>query len=289
MNERNAPTNVFSVDLEDWYQGLEIDIQHWSDFVPRIRQGLDPLLDLLAQYNTKASFFVLGYQAEKTPELIRDIARQGHEIGSHGYSHRFVYQQSPEEFRRELRLSKTILQDLTGEAIEGYRAPFFSITSDSLWAHDILLEEGFLYDSSVFPVKNYRYGIPGAQRQPGWLTTQSGEKIYQIPLSTARLPLGTLAQRFNIPMSGGGYFRLYPYPVTKALVQRIHKEQARLIFYVHPWEYDAQHPRIDMPRRFAQFTHYHNLGSTLGKTERLLNDFRFGTIQELFGNAYRHP
>ena len=235
-------TNVFSIDLEDWYQGLEIDIRHWSDFAPRLREGLDPLLDLLAQSSTRATFFVLGYQAEQTPSIIRDIADRGHEICSHGYAHRFVYQQTPAEFRKDVQLSRNIVQDITGTAVEGYRAPFFSITNASLWAHDILLEEGFLYDSSVFPVKNYRYGIPGAQRQPGWLTTESGQQIFEIPLSTEQFAYPRQSNGFNVPMSGGGYFRLYPYSLTKALVRRIQKEDASLIFYVHPWEYDLAHP-----------------------------------------------
>ena len=280
-------TNVFSVDLEDWFQGLEIDMKYWAAYAPRLRAGLDPLLDLLEQYSTRATFFVLGYQAERTPDIIRDLAGRGHEIASHGYSHRFVYTQTPAEFRSDVSHSRKILEDLTGMAIEGYRAPFFSITNASLWAHDILLDEGFLYDSSVFPVKNYRYGIPGAQRHPDWLLTESGRQIFEIPLSTARVSIGGNLHGMNIPMSGGGYFRLYPYALTQALTRRIHREGSRLIFYVHPWEYDQEHPRVEMPRRFARFTHYHNLASTIGKTEHLLQDFEFGTMADAFSARFR--
>jgi len=201
--------NVFTVDLEDWYQGVEIDMDQWQQFTPRLHHGLTPLLELLQESKTKATFFILGYQAEKTPELIRQVAEEGHDIASHGYSHRFVYQQTPDQFRKELKKSKTILEDICGQEVIGYRAPFFSITSESLWALDILLEEGFQYDSSLFPVKNYRYGIAGASREPGWIDTPAGNKIYEIPLSTVRLPGPTSRWGRNVPMSGGGYLRLY--------------------------------------------------------------------------------
>lgn len=262
-------------------------MSNWSDFAPRVREGLDPLLDLLAHTSTRATFFILGYQAEQTPDLIRGIARQGHEICSHGYSHRFVYQQTQGEFRHDIQRSKQILEQLAGRVVEGYRAPFFSITNESLWAHDILLEEGFVYDSSVFPVKNYRYGIPGANREPGWLETEAGNLIYEVPLSTYRVGLTSQSFGMNLPMSGGGYFRLYPYSLTRQLVRQIHKEGLPLIFYVHPWEYDTQHPKVQMHRRFARFTHYHNLDTTMSKTARLLKDFQFGTIEQTYSKIYR--
>src|SRR5262245_26297744 len=146
--------NVFSVDLEDWYQGLEIDMDDWAPYGPRLYQGLQPLLDLLEEAGVQATFFVLGYQAERTPEMVRDLVARGHEIASHGYTHRFVYRQTPEEFRRELRRTRDLLEQLSGRRVIGYRAPFFSITAEALWALDILAEEGYLYDSSVFPTFN---------------------------------------------------------------------------------------------------------------------------------------
>jgi len=285
MNEIKPP-NIFSVDLEDWYQGIEIDLKNWDQFEPRIRKGLDPLLELLQEFNTKATFFVLGYQAEKTPELIRHISDQGHDIASHGYSHQFVYEQTPKDFQFELRKSKLILEDICGKSVVGYRAPFFSITQRSLWALDILLEEGFLYDSSLFPVRNYRYGINGAGRKPGWVTTEGGNKIYEIPLSTVRL-LGTNTKyATNVPMSGGGYFRLYPYTLTKTLIRRLQSDNTGLVFYMHPWEYDPEHPNIKFPRRFPKFTHYLNLSSSYDKTKRLLSDFDFTTIKEAYSTYY---
>ncbi len=283
---KSQTSHVFSVDLEDWYQGIEIDIDQWDAFVPRIRNGLDPLLDLLQESNTKATFFVLGYQAEKTPELIRQLSDSGHDIASHGYSHRFVYQQTPDEFRTELRKSKVILEDICGQPIDGYRAPFFSITNASLWALDILLEEGFKYDSSLFPVKNYRYGVKGAQRKPGWITTQDGNRLFEIPLSTVRLPNPAMRMARNIPMSGGGYFRLYPYALTKLLVRCLEKERLGLVFYMHPWEYDPDHPKVEFPRAFPKFTHYLNLHTSAEKTRRLLSDFQFKTIKNCYAEHY---
>ena len=279
-------SHVFTVDLEDWYQGIEVDMDDWGEFIPRIHNGLDPLLDLLQESNTKATFFVLGYQAEKTPELIRKIADLGHDVASHGYSHRFVYKQEPAQFQAELKRSKDILEDICGRAVTGYRAPFFSITQQSLWAFDILLEEGFLYDSSLFPVKNYRYGIPGAKREAGWLTTPNGNSIFEIPLSTVRLPSTSVNWARNVPMSGGGYFRLYPYRLTHWLIERLELERASLVFYMHPWEYDPDHPKISFPRRFPEFTHYHNLRSTAEKTRKLLSDFSFTTIREAYSSQY---
>jgi len=274
------------VDLEDWYQGIEIDMDDWSQFPERIRCGVDPLLELLDEANTKATFFVLGYQAEKTPQLIKQIADSGHEIASHGYSHRFVYRQTPDEFRSELRKSKEILEDICGVQVEGYRAPFFSITQESLWALDVLLEEGFKYDSSLFPVKNYRYGLSGAGRHPGWIDTPAGNRIYEIPLSTVRMPKLLTKLSSNIPMSGGGYFRLYPYALTRMLIKRLHKEEMGLVFYMHPWEYDPDHPKVDFPRRFPKLTHYLNLKSSAAKTKKLLQDFKFETVKQVYASNY---
>ena len=272
--------HVFSVDLEDWYQGLEIDISDWGRFAPRLEHGLLPLLDLLAASSVTATFFVLGHEAERAPDLIRRVVAGGHEIASHGWSHRFVYRQSRDEFQRELRRSKQVLESFAGRPVEGYRAPFFSITAESLWALDVLVEEGFRYDSSIFPVFNYRYGIPGAARTPGWIATPSGARLYEIPLSTLRLG------GVNMPLGGGGYFRLYPYALTQALARRLVRRE-RLVFYVHPWEYDPAQPRVRLPRRVPEHTHYMNLASTLPKTRRLLADFRFTTMRAAFGAAYR--
>ena len=275
--------NVFSVDLEDWYQGLEIDMEHWGSYPARIESGMGILLDLLDHAGVCATFFVLGWQAERTPQLVPRLAARGHEIASHGHSHRFVYRQGPEQFRSELRRSKQLLEQQAGARVMGYRAPFFSITQDALWALDILVEEGFVYDSSVFPTHNYRYGIPHAGRHPGWIRTPAGGRLFEIPLSTVRVPGPGSALGMNVPLGGGGYFRLYPYSLTRALGRHLRRiESCGLVFYVHPWEFDPGQPRVKMPRRFAQFTHYHRLDSTAAKTRRLLADFAFVPIREAF-------
>jgi polysaccharide deacetylase family protein (PEP-CTERM system associated) len=273
-----TPTkNVFSVDLEDWYQGLEIDMDQWGQYASRIETGLKVLLDLLDAAGVRATFFVLGWQAERSPHLVPDLVARGHEIASHGWSHRFVYQQGPKQFREELRRSLQLLEAQSGQKVLGYRAPFFSITKDALWALDILVEEGVAYDSSVFPTVNYRYGIPNASRAPGFLTTPSGARLFEVPLSTVRVP------GMNLPLGGGGYFRMYPYALTRALSRRILAHEDRgLVFYVHPWEFDTEQPRITLPRWLPQWTHYHRLESTVGNTRQLLADFRFVPMREAF-------
>ena len=285
---REAPRpNVFSVDLEDWYQGLEIDMSEWGGFAPRLERGLDPLLGLLDEAGVHATFFILGWQAERTPEVVRRIAAAGHEIASHGWSHRFVYRLEPVAFRDEIRRSRDLLASLAGRPVIGYRAPYFSITASSLWALDVLVEEGFRYDSSIFPTFNYRYGIPGAGRRPGWITTPGGARIYEIPLSTVRAPAAGAGAGINLPVGGGGYFRLYPYAFTRGLARHLttHERQP-LVFYVHPWEYDPDHPQVAMPRRVPRITHYLNLASTYPKTRRLLRDFRFTTMDAAFRSAF---
>lgn len=278
------PLHVFTIDLEDWYQGLEIDMNDWGQFVPRIENGLRVLLDLCAQAGVHATFFVLGRQAEKTPLLMREVSELGHEIACHGYSHRFIYYQRPADFRQEVRRAKRVLEEITGQPVLGFRAPFFSITQKSLWALDILLEEGFKYDSSLFPVFNYRYGVASATRLPGNIPTPSGNSIFEIPLSTVRLPHGAARFGINLPISGGGYFRLYPYRLTFALARLLERQGTGLVFYVHPWEFDPDHPRVKMPRRIAQFTHYLNLPAMIERTRQLLLDFAFVPIREAYGD-----
>jgi polysaccharide deacetylase family protein (PEP-CTERM system associated) len=283
----SAVRNVFSVDLEDWYQGLEIDMDQWGHYPSRIEAGLELLLQLLDEAGVRATFFVLGWQAERAPGLVPRIAALGHEIASHGYSHRFVYRQGPEQFRQELRRSKTILEGQSGAPVLGYRAPFFSITQDSLWAFDILLEEGFVYDSSVFPTHNYRYGIPEAVRRPSWMRTPLGGRVFEVPLSTVRVPGPESKLGVNLPLGGGGYFRLYPYALTRALGRHmLRSEQHGLVFYVHPWEFDTGQPRVKVPRRLAGFTHYHRLGSTAERTRQLLADFAFVSMREAFADEF---
>jgi len=268
-----ALRHVFTVDVEDWYQGLDFDLDEWARFAPRLETGLARLLELLADAGARATFFIVGWQADRTPGIVREIARHGHEIACHGYTHRFVYRLTPATFREEVRRSRDVLEALAGEPVVGFRAPFFSITAEALWALDVLLEEGFRYDSSIFPVWNHRYGIPRAARQPGCVTTPAGGTLFEVPLSTVRLPSAGLPVGLNI---------LYPYGLTRALIRRLERAGDRLVFYAHPWEYDPSHPRIRLPHPVSQITHYVNLAAMAGRTRQLLRDFRFVSIREAF-------
>jgi polysaccharide deacetylase family protein (PEP-CTERM system associated) len=271
-------SNVLSIDCEDWFCGLEIGIEQWPKFESRIESSLAKLLELLRETGARGTFFLLGYIAEKFPHLVKQIAREGHEIGSHGYSHQFVYRQSPEEFTQEMMRSLGTLENILGEKIVSYRAPFFSITQSSLWAFEVLTELGIRFDSSIFPVVNYRYGIPQANRFPYWIETGNGSKILEFPISTLRI-LGK-----NVPISGGAYFRIFPYRFVKAGIKSLNKSNRPVIFYLHPWEIDPEHPKIELPRRVS-LTHYYNLSGTEEKFKRLLRDFRFSTLREVLENA----
>jgi len=273
-----SPFNVLSIDCEDWFHGLEIGLKDWDTFENRIERNCSKLLDLLEETGTKATFFVLGYVAEKFPQLVKEIARKGHEIGSHGYSHQFVYRQSPNEFREEMVKSLETLGRLSGERILSYRAPFFSVTQSSLWALDILSDLGILLDSSIFPVINYRYGIPQAPRFPHWIPTKDGLRILEFPISTLRI-LGK-----NIPIAGGAYFRLFPYQFIKAGIKNLNRNNHPAIFYLHPWEMDPGHPKIKLPRRIS-LTHYHNLSRTEAKFKSLLKEFKFIPLRKVLENA----
>jgi polysaccharide deacetylase family protein (PEP-CTERM system associated) len=267
-------TNALTIDFEDWYQGLEIPYTDWEGYEDRISFVGEKLLRMLDEANTHATFFVLGYIAERHPDIIKRIQTAGHEIGTHGFSHSLIYRQSPKEFKAEMHRAVGFLQDLTGAAVLGHRAPFFSITKESMWALDILGELGLRYDSSIFPVHNYRYGIPDAPRFPYEIEV-NGNKFTEFPIST--LKVGNL----TVPISGGAYFRIYPYPLTKQFLKAANRNGKPFTFYLHPWELDPDHPRIKMPRRVAQATHYFNLNATERRFRKLLRDFRFAPMKNV--------
>ncbi|MGB0603323.1 MAG: XrtA system polysaccharide deacetylase [Candidatus Latescibacterota bacterium] len=272
MSDR-TPVNAFTVDWEDWYQGLEIDMDHWDGFADRLSVGTERLLALLADADVRATFFVLGRAAQSAPALLRKICDAGHEIGTHGYSHRFVYALGAEQFRSELRQSLSIIEDILGtRCVLGHRAPFFSIVKGTEWAFEIMREEGLQYDSSVFPVQNYRYGIPDAPRWP----YEAHPGLVEFPPSTWRL-----AGR-NIPVAGGAYFRIFPYNLTRSALRSINASGRSAAFYIHPWELDPDHPRLDLPRRVS-LTHYWNLERTEARLRRLLHDFSFAPMVEVLG------
>ncbi|MBO5437322.1 MAG: DUF3473 domain-containing protein [Thermoguttaceae bacterium] len=270
--------NAFTVDVEDFYQvsAFEkfIPRSEWENYPQRILESLPRILDLTAEMQTRGTFFILGWQAEKHPGLVRSIADAGHEIGFHSFSHSLIYEMEPEMFREELRRGKAILEDLTGRKVEAFRAPSFSITKKSLWALDILAEEGFRYDSSIFPIYHDRYGIPDAPREIHQRMT-SGGLIWEFP------PTASALGPVNLPVSGGGYFRLYPYALTRHFLKKMNRKEKRpFIFYVHPWEVDPEQPRLPFGSRAVQFRHRVGLGRNLAKLRKLLRDFSFGTLSE---------
>jgi polysaccharide deacetylase family protein (PEP-CTERM system associated) len=268
-------TNALTVDFEDWYQGLEIPLEKWDGFEDRLASSGRRLLRLFGEAGVRGTFFVLGAVAERHPELVREIVAGGHELATHGWSHTLVYQMRPEAFRTDLLRSIRLLEDMGGQRIVGHRAPFFSITRQSLWALEVIAEAGLRYDSSMFPVLNYRYGIRDAPRWPHPLEV-SGRTLMEFPLTTWRL-LG-----HNLPVAGGAYFRLFPYLLTRTAFRRVNAAGKPAVFYVHPWEIDPAQPRIPLPRRIA-LTHYANLGATERRLRRLLRDFSFAPMREVLG------
>lgn len=271
-------TNALTIDFEDWYQGLEIPHTEWAGFEDRIVPVGERLLRLLADAGVRATFFMLGYIAERHPDMVRAIAAAGHEIGTHGYSHTLIYQQTPEVFRAELQRAIRALEEITGQPVVSHRAPFFSITKDSLWALDILAELGIRYDSSIFPVVNYRYGIADAPRWP-YQINAGQHRLTEFPISTWQV-FGK-----NLPIAGGAYFRIYPYTFTKQGLRAVNRAGQPFVFYLHPWELDPDHPRIRLPRRVAGLTHYFNLRATEGRLRRLLRDFKFAPMKEVLDVA----
>ena len=273
-----AIQNALTVDVEDYFHvsafAKSIDQNDWDKHPLRVEKNTRRLLDLFDECEVKATFFVLGWVAARARDLIKDIADRGHEVACHGFSHQLVYNQSPEVFREETLRSKHLLEDIIQTPIIGYRAASYSITSRSLWALDILAEAGFEYDSSIFPVRHDRYGIPDAPEFPHYLETPKGQSLVEFPLSTAKL------LKYRLPVAGGGYFRLYPYAITRAGLSQINRRQQPFIFYLHPWEIDPDQPRVSASW-FSSFRHYNNLDKCESRLRRLLSDFEFGTARNV--------
>ena len=274
--------NALTIDVEDYFQvaalAEAVDRKDWPSMEYRVEANTDKLLELFSERDVKATFFTLGWVAERSPELIRRIQKAGHEIASHGYSHQLVYNQTPDVFRDETRKSKQILEDITGEPITGYRAASYSITAQSRWALDILCEEGFTWDSSIFPVHHDRYGMPGTPHKPYRLEAPGGGTLIEFPLSTC--PLGN----YRLPIAGGGYFRLYPYWLSRWGLGKINRAGQPFIFYLHPWEIDTGQPRLEV-KALSRFRHYNNLDKCMGRLERLLGDFRFGSVSDVLSET----
>lgn len=266
--------NALSVDVEDYYQVSAFEqivgFDQWEAYESRVTANTIRVLEILAEGEVKGTFFVLGWVAERFPEIVRRIHEAGHEVATHGYAHKMISDQTPQEFALDLKKSITIIEDITGDKVLGHRAASFSVVKTTLWAIDIMREQGLRYDSSIFPIIHDRYGIPEAPRHP----YQIKEGFWEFPMSTVKI-LGK-----NLPIAGGGYFRLFPYWLTKWGMERVNKEGQPVLVYVHPWEFDPGQPRIKGSMT-SRFRHYTNLDKTADRLRKLCCDFRFAPIREV--------
>jgi len=271
--------NALTIDVEDYYMVSAfadvVKFEDWPRYESRVTRNTHVLLDVLNESGVKATFFVLGWIGERYPDLVRDIHAAGHEVACHGYNHRLIYHLTPEQFREDAHKAKGILEDIIGTPVIGYRATSYSIVKKTLWALDILIEEGFLYDSSIFPIHHDRYGIPGSDRFSHTIRRESGT-LREFPPSTYRV----LNQ--NIPVAGGGYFRLFPARITKAAIKQINEnENKAAIIYVHPWEIDESQPRLKSSL-LSKFRHYVNLHTTVPKLRACIKEFKFNPLRKMY-------
>jgi len=270
-------TNALTIDVEDYFQvsalAPYIPRSDWENRECRIEHNIDRILALLDRHETHATFFTLGWIADRYPQVVRRIVEGGHELASHGYGHERANDQAPEAFFADIHLAKLMLEDLGGVAVSGYRAPSFSIGAGNPWAFDCLEKAGYRYSSSVYPIRHDHYGLPDSPRFAYWVRN----RLIEIPVTTARF----LGQ--NLPASGGGYFRLMPYRLSRWLIRQVNeKEQEAAVFYFHPWEIDPEQPRIAGIDLKTRFRHYLNLERMEARLERLLSDFRWGRMDQVF-------
>ncbi|MCC6965259.1 MAG: DUF3473 domain-containing protein [Nitrospira sp.] len=274
-----------SFDVEEHFQVSAFESpmrrRHWEQFDSRVENNTEKLLGLLAQRGVHATFFVLGWVAERYPALVRSIASAGHEVASHGYAHELITAQTQIAFREDIRKAKGILESILQQPVLGYRAPSFSITKDTMWAVQILVEEGYAYDSSIFPVVHDRYGMPSAIPHLHQLSTPAG-LLWEVPPSTVKC-FGV-----RLPVAGGGYFRLYPYPLLRALLRKLEGEGCPLVMYMHPWEFDPDQPRME-GSMVSRIRHYLNLHKTEARMRALLQDFSFQPIRHVFPQIEQTP
>jgi polysaccharide deacetylase family protein (PEP-CTERM system associated) len=278
-----AMLNALTVDVEDYYHVQAfadvIDTSRWEEYPSRVEENTMRFLDLFAAHRICATFFVLGWVAQRCPRLIGRIVAGGHQIGCHSYNHRLIYSSTAEDFREDLRRAKKTIEDITGIAVISFRAPSYSITAQTPWALEVLGEEGFEYDSSIFPVIHDNYGIRNAPRFPHIRTLTCGRQIREFPPSTLRVFGG------NIPVAGGGYFRLFPYSFTSWAIRHLNQvERQPAMVYLHPWELDPDQPRISASW-LSKFRHYQNLHSTETKCQKLLTEYAWAPMEEVFCRA----
>lgn len=274
--------NALTIDVEDYFQvnafARHVRYDEWGGYHLRVGDNTRRILDLLDEFKISATFFVLGWVAERVPGLVGEIHSRGHEIACHGHAHQLVYNIGPDAFRNDIRRSKQVLEDQCGVAVHGYRAPSYSITGRSLWALDILVEEGFSYDSSIFPVYHDTYGVPDAPRFPHVIECRSGS-ITEFPLTT--FPLGWGAKKYRLPIAGGGYLRLLPAELIRRGINSINRsENQPAVLYFHPWEIDPHQPRIKAGFK-SRFRHYLNLHKTEGKLRHLIENLKFAPMKNV--------
>jgi polysaccharide deacetylase family protein (PEP-CTERM system associated) len=276
-------TNALTFDVEEYFHAEAFSAvvrpEHWPALDSRVVASTERLLDLLEGTATRATFFVLGWVAEHHPTLVRDIYGRGHELACHGYGHQMIGRLSRPQFAEDLRRAKAAIEDAAGTAIIGYRAPTFSVIRQTLWSLEVLLEAGFRYDSSIFPIVHDRYGIPDAPRFPSRFPVGPGLEIGEFPLSTI------VALGWRLPVAGGGYFRLMPYRLTWRAIRHINRAEGQpAIVYIHPWELDAEQPRLPVGW-LTRFRHSLNIRTTEGKLRQLLADFRFAPVRDVLADA----
>ena len=269
--------NALTIDVEDYFQVSafvpHIERSAWERQTSRIERNIDCILEILAGADTRATFFTLGWIAERYPRMVRHIVAQGHELASHGYAHDRASELHPDQFTADVVLAKAILEDVAGTEVTGYRAPSFSIGHGNLWAFDCLSEAGYLYSSSIYPVRHDHYGMPDAPR----FAHRLHNGLLELPITTTRL------MSRNLPAGGGGFFRLLPYRASKWAIERVNRvDRQPAIFYFHPWEIDPHQPRIRGVSAKTRFRHYLNLDRTESRLDRLLSDFRWDRIDRVF-------
>jgi polysaccharide deacetylase family protein (PEP-CTERM system associated) len=275
-SQQGQACDYLSVDVEDYFHveafAASVSRDDWETFSSRVRPNTERILRIFAEYGCRGTFFILGWVAERDPKLVREIADAGHEIACHSYSHRRVATLSPEEFRKDLRRARMAIEDAAGARIQGYRAPTFSIGRKNLWALDVLSEEDFIYDSSIFPIRHDLYGFPGSPRFAYSVQCRTGKVLYEIPMTTVEI-LGT-----TWPLGGGGYLRLLPMSYTRWAIRRVHAtDRQPFVLYLHPWELDPDQPRI-ASRWKSKFRHYTGLGLMESRLKELLSAGRFAPM-----------
>jgi polysaccharide deacetylase family protein (PEP-CTERM system associated) len=277
--------NALTIDVEEYFHPTEVQnsvgVDRWSSLPSRVEDQVLRILELLDSKNTKATFFILGWVAERQPGTVRSIVAAGHEIGCHSYAHQLVYSLTPNEFRADTRRAVATIQDACGVSPTIYRAPSYSITANSLWALEILADEGFTQDSSIYPISHDRYGIPGFNRHSHLIQTPSGP-IQEVPIATVKVSKDKV-----IPVGGGGYLRLLPYRYTAAGIRRLNRDERQpACIYFHPWEIDPGQPHI-ASGLIARLRTYAGVKGMYGKLGRLLTDFEFSTLTGAFGSSHR--